>query len=190
MEHPEFTMSQYKSKEALFKAMAEYYQNLVSQYEEGVGDPLGDAYIVVTERDHPEPIKSRGAIAMETYTGTASLCESVERVKYFNGRYGKAVICKLVPIGGIKICERIINEPYYKANEQLTSNQASIYIYAARYAHTRNTGAALQVVTQILAVWNKLPYQAKEQLAREAENEAIYNAEDWSRIIEMFRKEK
>ena len=64
-----------------------------------------------------------------------------------------------------------------------TGNEASVYIYAARYAHTRSTGAALQVVNTILANWDRFDAQAKEQLKREAA-EATCNKEDWKRLIE------
>jgi hypothetical protein len=58
----------------------------------------------------------------------------------------------------------------------------SLYVYAARYARNRNTGAALQVVNQILAAWDELDEQTKAQLQREA-REAQYNHDDWARLI-------
>ena len=59
----------------------------------------------------------------------------------------------------------------------------TIYIMAARYAHHRNTGAALAVVSQILKDWDKLSQQARDQLQREA-HEASCNFEDWKMLIE------
>lgn len=64
-----------------------------------------------------------------------------------------------------------------------TGNEASVYIYSARYAHTRRTGAALQVVNSILANWDRFDDQAKEQLKREA-GEATCNKEDWKLLID------
>ncbi len=74
-------------------------------------DPLGDIFVVVTERDHDNPMKNRGAICFESYTGNASLPDAVSRAKSLNGKYGKTVIHKLVPVGNIFECEKIINNP-------------------------------------------------------------------------------
>lgn len=112
MKHPEFTMSMFASKEDLYKAKAEYFEGLANTFIKEIGDPLGEIYIVVSERDHHDPLKSRGAIAMETYTGQANLINAVDAAKRFSGRNGKATICKLVPVGGIETCEKIINSSY------------------------------------------------------------------------------
>lgn len=58
----------------------------------------------------------------------------------------------------------------------------SVFVYAARYARHRNTGAALQVVSEILHSWDNIPKQTQEQLQREA-REATTNLEDWRRLI-------
>ena len=55
-------------------------------------------------------------------------------------------------------------------------------IFAARYAHHRQTGAALQVVTAIAQNWDKLSDHTREQLQREAK-EATTNLEDWRLVI-------
>ncbi len=67
--------------------------------------------------------------------------------------------------------------------EQMTENEASIYVYAARYAHDRNTAAAYQVVKEILHVWDSLPERIQNQLKREAKK-ATYNRNDWQRLID------
>jgi len=64
-------------------------------------------------------------------------------------------------------------------------NYESIIVYAARYAHTRNTGASLQVVNYILRVWQDLSDDTCKQLARES-TEATCNKNDWIRIVEAF----
>ncbi len=62
-------------------------------------------------------------------------------------------------------------------------NDSSVYIYAARYAHNRNTGAAMQVVNAILQLWDRFNYVDQQQLKREAK-EAAFNIEDWQRILD------
>lgn len=57
----------------------------------------------------------------------------------------------------------------------------SVLIFAARYAHGRNTGAALAVVTALKACWRALTPELKSQLLREAD-EAQYNHEDWEEL--------
>jgi len=64
-------------------------------------------------------------------------------------------------------------------------NDEILIIYAARYAHTCNTGAALQVVNHILRVWQDLSDDTCKQLARES-TEATCNKNDWIRIVECF----
>lgn len=69
------------------------------------------------------------------------------------------------------------------SNGVLSGNQASIYVYAARYAHTRKTAASMQIVNEILSVWHRLPMDVRKQLQREAETEVTHNHEDWVRLI-------
>lgn len=66
----------------------------------------------------------------------------------------------------------------------MNNNLQSCLVYAARYAHTHDTGAALQVVNEILKHWDSLSTNTKEQLKREAKNETLFNKEDWKRIID------
>jgi len=72
-------------------------------------DPLRDTFIVTSERDHSDPLKSHGPIAMETYIGRSNLIEAVKNSKRFS-RYGKITICKLVPVGDIEFCEKLIKD--------------------------------------------------------------------------------
>jgi len=55
----------------------------------------------------------------------------------------------------------------------------NMIVYGARYAHTRPTVAALQVVTCAIKNWPELSAQTRAQLVKEARNEATYNLEDW-----------
>jgi hypothetical protein len=79
---------------------------------------------------------------------------------------------------------RRANIMYTPPEELPTFTQTSL-VFAARYAHTRPTGAAYQVVNSILYHWDELEASTKEQLVREAKNEATYNMEDWNRLIKM-----
>jgi hypothetical protein len=65
----------------------------------------------------------------------------------------------------------------------LPHNEQTALVFAARYAHTRQTAAASLIVDVILANWNRLTYETKEQLKREAKNEATCNHDDWKRLI-------
>lgn len=56
-----------------------------------------------------------------------------------------------------------------------------VLLFAARYAHGRNTGAALAVVTALKACWPALTPEIRNQLLRESE-EAQYNHEDWMEL--------
>lgn len=58
----------------------------------------------------------------------------------------------------------------------------TFYIFAARYAHHRNTGAAYAVVQRILADWDTLDLPTRQQLIREA-SEATHCEDDWKRLI-------
>jgi len=57
----------------------------------------------------------------------------------------------------------------------------SIIIFAARYAHRRNTGTALMVVSFVLKEWGR----TREMLYRES-FEATYCREDWKRLQDKF----
>lgn len=65
----------------------------------------------------------------------------------------------------------------------LSGNEQSCYVYAARYAHGRSTGAAMQVVNTILHLWDKFEYRTQQQLKAEAE-EAVCNKDDWQKLID------
>ena len=62
-----------------------------------------------------------------------------------------------------------------------------VLVFAARYAHGRNTGAAFMVVRDILSVWDCLSEYTKEQLYRES-FEASYCKDDWALIQEKYEK--
>jgi hypothetical protein len=59
----------------------------------------------------------------------------------------------------------------------------SMYVFAARYAHTRFTGAAHRVVNEILKNWDEISLAVKDQLKCEA-IEATCNLEDWKRLTD------
>lgn len=69
-------------------------------------------------------------------------------------------------------------------NDLLSGPEQTCLIFAARYAHTRNTGAACLVIAAILKNWGRLSELVQLQLKREAKNEATCNMEDWRRIID------
>ena len=64
----------------------------------------------------------------------------------------------------------------------------SILIYAARYAHTRNTGAAFTVVMEIRNAWDNIGQHAQEQIKKEAK-EATFNLDMWNLLDDLVIKE-
>jgi hypothetical protein len=60
--------------------------------------------------------------------------------------------------------------------------EVNCFIFAIRYAAGRNTGAALMVSTAILSNWSRFTEQGKQNLKDEAQ-EALYNREDWQKLI-------
>ena len=61
----------------------------------------------------------------------------------------------------------------------------NILVMAARYAHTRQTGAALQVVNAIKNHWDNINEQTQKQIISEAMNEATCNSEDWAKLLSL-----
>ena len=60
-----------------------------------------------------------------------------------------------------------------------------IYVFAARYAHGRNTGSALMVVRSILSEWDFISLHTKKQLYKES-FEAQSCKEDWKLLQDRF----
>ena len=71
------------------------------------------------------------------------------------------------------------------SNKLLSYQEQACLVFAARYAHTRDTGAAYFVVNAIIKNWDKLSLEEKKQLKQEAKNEATCSHEDWNRLIKM-----
>ena len=72
----------------------------------------------------------------------------------------------------------------------LTPVEETCLIFAARYAHDRNTGAALTVVNAALRNWDAISDRTKEQLYNEARQEAMCNLDDWYRLYQKYESEK
>lgn len=63
------------------------------------------------------------------------------------------------------------------------SDLGSMLVFAARYAHTRNTGASLMVVNCAIRNRESLLPRHRDQLIEES-HEAVYNLEDWAKLRE------
>lgn len=79
--------------------------------------------------------------------------------------------------------ESIRNQDDNAWQNKLTNGEENTLVFAARYAHNRRTGAALQVVKEILNKWVRISDFTKEQLKREAKEASLLN-EDWALLIE------
>ncbi len=71
----------------------------------------------------------------------------------------------------------------------MTDYEASVYLFAARYARTRNTGAALIVVNNIIAAWDEIPHRVLKKIISETRQEAEYCVEDWNLLIDKWDRE-
>ena len=59
--------------------------------------------------------------------------------------------------------------------------EENIYMFAARYAHGRNTGAALMVVNQLISEWSKFSHETRRKILEES-HEAEHCHEDWQML--------
>lgn len=67
----------------------------------------------------------------------------------------------------------------------LCEDLGSMLVYAARYAHTRNTGAAMQVVNCAIRNWSNIKEEHRVQLSKETKD-ATCNFEDWNKLLCLF----
>lgn len=66
----------------------------------------------------------------------------------------------------------------------LPADMQTCLVFAARYAHDRNTSGAYLVTRALLSNWDKLSPNTQKQLHKEARNEATCNLEDWALILD------
>ena len=62
MQHPIFKIENYEDTSEEYKEKADYYENLVKEYEQILGNPIDEIYGIVTERDTDNGLQSRGAM--------------------------------------------------------------------------------------------------------------------------------
>ncbi len=67
------------------------------------------------------------------------------------------------------------------SGNELSPAEQAVLVFAARYAHTRQTTAAGMVVCNILKNWDRIPAHTQEQLKREA-LAATCNLDDWAKL--------
>lgn len=63
-------------------------------------------------------------------------------------------------------------------DDMLPENIQGCLVYAARYAHNRHTGAALQIIKTIKSCWHQLSARTQKDLIEES-YEATTNLDDW-----------
>ncbi len=63
----------------------------------------------------------------------------------------------------------------------LSDPMQTAMLFAARYAHYRQTGAALAVVSALISCWHQLTPHTRDQIIRES-IDAVYNQDDWQRL--------
>ena len=73
--------------------------------------------------------------------------------------------------------------------KELERQIGTLAVFAARYARSRETGAAFACVTAIKRVWRYLDEKSKAQIINETGNEATTCLDDWRDLIQ-FSKEQ
>ena len=70
-----------------------------------------------------------------------------------------------------------------------TNQEASIYIFAMRYAIIRATGASLFVSMEIIRNWGRFSERYKDAIFSEinniAESGTMKNSDDWNKILKL-----
>lgn len=64
---------------------------------------------------------------------------------------------------------------------RLPHHMQTCLVFAARYAHHRNTGGALAICTAIRDQWTSLDKHTQDQILRES-HEATANLDDWQKL--------
>jgi len=91
----------------------------------------------------------------------------------------------------IRIClmDFLIKPPFPAQSIELSPLTQNMLVFAARYAHGRQTGAALQVMTEVGRNVKKLSNDILEQLRKES-HEASCNLEDWDMMRNFIEQEQ
>jgi|TARA_R110000824_G_scaffold73767_2_gene187823 hypothetical protein len=63
--------------------------------------------------------------------------------------------------------------------KEIPAIEQTVYVFAARYTHSRHTGGTLAVVRALAMVWDRLSDGTKLQIETEAFNEATANRDTW-----------
>lgn len=66
----------------------------------------------------------------------------------------------------------------------MTDYEQTCLVFAARYTHSRDTGGASVVISVIMNKWPLLSTSIREQVQREAKNEATANRKEWQWVID------
>ena len=69
--------------------------------------------------------------------------------------------------------------------ERIHSSLQTALVFAARYAHKRETSAAYSIVNAIVYHWDNLSGWTQTQLKDEAEHYARSSLHDWDRLKEL-----
>lgn len=64
----------------------------------------------------------------------------------------------------------------------------TLALFAARYAHNRDTGAAFSAVSAIKSIWPRLDEGTREQIISES-YEAAYCREDWAEMRKWAKEQ-
>ena len=71
----------------------------------------------------------------------------------------------------------------------MNPKEENIYVFAARYIQSRNTGAALMVVKQLINKWSEFSPKTKRKIVKES-HEARYCHKDWQMLRDHAGEEQ
>jgi len=57
-------------------------------------------------------------------------------------------------------------------------------VFAARYAHNRNTGSTFAIVRCLIMNWQRIDVITQAQILREAYQDATSNRDDWQKLFD------
>ena len=68
--------------------------------------------------------------------------------------------------------------------EIVTKDIENLLVFACRYCHSRQTGAALMTVKVLIHHWDEITPRTQATIIKEATSDATCNIEDWLMLID------
>lgn len=108
--------------------------------------------------------------------------QALEIVRDSAGHYVQCVDCAARVGNDVSYAKAAAAWDRRKIAGGMSRSLATCLAFAARYAHNRETGAAMAVCNALKAAWHRLSEQDREQILRETD-EATTNRDEWNALI-------